>query len=394
MKALCIAKKALLELWREPLNLAILLGFPILLILFYYIAFGQTDQGLAKYLTVLVVNEDAGGTTTVDDKLWPAGSELIALMREAEYEGQPIFNVSIVADRHAAEISLRERKASLLLIIPPDFTQALIDASSGAEGASPAIVTLVGDTTSDAFVFARSMLDGLVREFVGQTAGWEETTPVTYEFLPGTGTMSDFEFGVPGVIVFGLVLLVVTTAQILVRENVNGTLQRLRLTRARATDLLLGVSLAQMAVALVIVPLTFGAAKVFGFQGNGSLLLATGIGLLFSLPVVGLGLMTACFARNDGEAANLGASVGVIMVLVSGAMYPMPAASIATIAGRAVQIYDLLPSTHAAEAMRQVLILGEGPGAILYELTALVILSVVFLVAGVGLYQRLQLQMK
>ncbi|MEZ4643053.1 MAG: hypothetical protein R3E31_30745 [Chloroflexota bacterium] len=48
-----------------------------------------------------------------------------------------------------------------------------------------------------------------------------------------------------------------------------------------------------------------------GFRGNGSLLLAVGVGLLFCLSVIGL-LVTASFARSDGEAANLGASLGVL----------------------------------------------------------------------------------
>jgi ABC-2 type transport system permease protein len=129
-----------------------------------------------------------------------------------------------------------------------------------------------------------------------------------------------------------------------------------------------------------------------GFQSHGSLLLATGVGLLLSLSAVGLGLMTVCFVRTESEAANLAATVGVLMVIMSGAMYPMPNMPIATVAGRAVQLYDLLPSTHAAEAMRRVLVLGEGLGAIGYELLAMSLLAIVILAAGVGLYQRMQLR--
>jgi ABC-type polysaccharide/polyol phosphate export permease len=146
-----------------------------------------------------------------------------------------------------------------------------------------------------------------------------------------------------------------------------------------------------MLVALVIIPFTFGTAIAFGFRGRGSLLLAMGVGMLLSLSAVGLGLLTACFARNDGEAANLSAVVGVMMVLVSGAMYPMPDIPLVTVAGRTLQFYDLLPPTHAAEALRRVLILGNTWKEIGYELAALSILSAVILAMGVALYQRLQL---
>jgi ABC-2 type transport system permease protein len=390
MKAVSIARKTLLEYLREPLLLGLALAFPIMFIGVYYIAFGETDQGLASYLTVLVINEDAGAT--VGNEHWQAGAQLIDAMRDTEWEGQPVFDVSEVADRHAAEISLWERKVSLLLTIPPDFTQALLKASAGGDSASPAIVSLVGDPNSDNFVFATSFLDDLVRQFVRYTVGWQSSLTVAYEFLPGTGTMSDFDFGVPGLIVFGTMFVVMFTASTLVRENVGGTLRRLRLTHTRARDLLIGVTLAQMVVALVQVPLTFAAAMAFGFRGHGSLPLAMGIGLLLTLSAVGLGLIVACFARNDGEAANLAGVVLVVMTLVSGAMYPMPDAPIATVAGRTIQIYDILPPAHAGEAMRRVLVLGDGPGAIAYELAAMTILAMVFLAAGVSLYQRLQLR--
>jgi ABC-2 type transport system permease protein len=383
MKALSIARKSLLELLREPLLLGLALVFPTVLIVLYYVAFGETDEGLAKYLAVLVVNEDSGAAG------WQAGEQLIDVLRAAEWEGRPVFDISVVADRRAAEITLRERKAALLLAIPPDFTQALLAAPGGGP---PAEISLVGDLASDNYVFARGFLDDLLRRFGKGVAGLEDTSPTAYEFVPGTGTMSDFDFGVPGVIVFGLVLVSVSTAETMVREEVGGTLRRLRLSRAHARDLLLGVTLAQMVVALFLVPLSFAVALAFGFRGNGSLLLAMGIGVLFSLAAVGIGLVTACFARTDSEAANLSATIGVLMVLLSGAMYPLPEAPLFTIAGRTIQVYDLVPAAHAGEAMRRVLVLGDGLGEIAYELVALAVLSMLFLMVGVVLYQRLRLR--
>jgi ABC-2 type transport system permease protein len=312
-------------------------------------------------------------------------------MRGIKFEGAPVFHIMPVTDPQATEISLREHKATVWLRIPPDFSQKLAEAAAG-DLSVPTTISLVGDPHAHNYLFAQSLIEQLVREFVDYTLGWQnDGLIVDYEYLPGTGTTSDFEFGVPGMIVFGVMLLVVTTAQILVRERVNGTLRRLRLTSLSAWDLLLGVTLAQMAVALVMVPFTFGAACLMGFQGQGSLLLAMVVGLLLNLGTVGLGLIVACFVRSESEAANLGATVGVLMVIVSGAMYPMPDAPLLTLAGQTVQVYDLLPPTHATEALQQVLLFGEGAGAIGYELAGLSILSGLFLAVGAGLYQRFQL---
>jgi ABC-2 type transport system permease protein len=376
MKALSVARKTILELWREPLLLGLLLFFPVALVGFYYVAFGQTEGGLATYLSLLVLNEDEG----------PAGVQLIEALRATEWDGDPVFQVEPATDRRAAEIALRERKVALLLVIPPDFTAAL------SAGPSPAELSLVGDPNSDTFVFARSFLSGLLREFVHQAAGWrDEAPPINYEFLPGTGTMSDFDFGVGGIIIFGVMFVMITTATVMVRENVTGTLRRLQLTGIGAGVLLLGVTLSQMAVAAVQVPITFGAAAVMGFQNNGSLLLAMTIGLLVALSAIGVGLVVACFARNDGDATNLASVALVPMVFLSGALFPMPAVPLFTIGGQTVELYDLLPATHAAEAMRQVLIFGAGVGEIAYELGMMTLLSVALFAMGVVLYQRLRM---
>lgn len=394
MKAFSIARKTLLELWREPLLLGLLLLFPIALVGFYYVAFGQTEEGLATYLSILVVNDDAGAVSgSASDGHWQAGADLIDVLRETEWDGVPIFEVKVVTDRHAAEIALQERKVALLLVIPADFTRVLLEAASGIAGMSPAEVSLVGDPNSETFVFAQSFLNGLLREFVHQTVGWQdEAPPVNYQFLPGTGTMSDFDFGVGGIIIFGVTFLMISTATVMVRENVTGTLRRLQLTGVGAGALLLGVTLAQMGAAAIQVPITFGAAMAMGFRSNGSLLLAMGIGLLVALSAVGVGLIVACFARNDGEATNLASVALVPMAFLSGALFPMPALPLFTVGEHTVELYDLLPTTHAAEAMRRVLIFGEGPGAIAYELVAMTVLSIALLVVGVVLYQRLRMK--
>jgi ABC-2 type transport system permease protein len=252
---------------------------------------------------------------------------------------------------------------------------------------------LAGDPNSETFIFAQSFLSGLLREYVRGGAGWpDEAPPINYEFLPGTGTMSDFDFGVGGIIIFGVMFLMITTATVMVRENVTGTLRRLQLTGIGAGVLLLGVTLSQMAAAAIQVPVTFGAAVVMGFQNNGSLVLAMAIGLLVALSAVGVGLIVACFARNDGEATNLASVALVPMVFLSGALFPMPAVALFTIGGQTVELYDLLPATHAAEAMRQVLIFGTGPADIAYELVMMAMLSVLLFSIGVVLYQRLRLQ--
>ena len=376
MKTLSVTRKTLIELGREPLLLGLLLIFPVVLVGFYYVAFGQTEDGLASFLKLQILNEDEG----------QLGGELIDFLSTSQWEETAVFDTQLVTDLHEAEIALIEHKVAMLLVIPADFSA---DLAAG----TPVELTLAGDPNSDTFTFAQSFLNGLVREFVQQQTGWQDDVPpINYEFLPGTGTMSDFDFGVGGIIIFGVMFLMITTATVMVRENVTGTLRRLQMTGIGAGTLLVGVALSQMVAAAIQAPITFGVATLLGFQNNGSLLLAMSISLLVALSAIGVGLVVACFARNDGEATNLASIALIPMVFLSGALFPMPATPLFTVGQQTVELYDVLPTTHATEAMRQVLIFGTGPGGIIYELVMMTILSLIMLAIGVVLYQKLRLQ--
>jgi ABC-2 type transport system permease protein len=279
------------------------------------------------------------------------------------------------------------------VVVPREFTAALLEAAAGRPRDPPVDVALVGDPVANAnYVLAVGYLDGIVQQLAGAVTSRPQTADLRWEFLPGTGKLSDFDFGVPGLVVFGILFVVMTASTPLVREKVSGTLKRLRLSRARASDLLGGVTLSQLAVSVIQIPLVFGLAVAFGFHGAGSLPLAMGVGLLLTLTAVGLGCIVACLARNDGEAAAVSSAFLLPLALLSGGLFPMPDATVATIGGQAISLFDVLPTRHAAEALRRILVLGAGPGDVVYQVVMLAVLSVLTLLVGTALYRRLRLR--
>ena len=53
----------------------------------------------------------------------------------SSHEGQPLFDIARVDERQSAEITLREHKASLLIMIPENFSAVLQDfTGSGGSG--------------------------------------------------------------------------------------------------------------------------------------------------------------------------------------------------------------------------------------------------------------------
>jgi ABC-type polysaccharide/polyol phosphate export permease len=187
-------------------------------------------------------------------------------------------------------------------------------------------------------------------------------------------------------------MIIPQTAMLVAREVRWGTLRRLRLTRLNASDLLGGVSLSQMVVAVVQVVLVFAAALGLGFNNQGSLWLAVVVGLAVSFSAIGLGLIVACFVENDGQAINVGSTVMMILVFFSGAMYQLPPLTVFTLAGHQIGVFDLLPATHGFLALQQVLTYGAGLREIAFRLGATVALSLLCFALGIFAFQRLKMR--
>jgi hypothetical protein len=150
MKALLIARKTLIEAWREPQLLGVYLIFPAAMILVYYLAFGQTTQSMASFLHILVSDQDGSRSSQqfVDD------------LRGLQFDGNPVFAVELVSEARQAEIALAERKAAVWVILPRGFSEAV---ENGPPGQS--LVRLVGDPYSDNYAFARSFIMQVAGEY-------------------------------------------------------------------------------------------------------------------------------------------------------------------------------------------------------------------------------------
>jgi ABC-type multidrug transport system permease subunit len=387
MAILRIARKTLLEYLREPQLFLFILAGPALLILLWYVIYIPVKDRMGDFLKIQVLNLDSG----------TEGAALIDALRAIEFEGKPACDVKVIGRRNDELISLREGKAALMIVIPEGFSEALAGARAGGSVPAPPELEYVGDIASYNYVFAKSFIDAAVRGFVQMQSGLGEPVSGSYEFLPGTGTNADFDFAVPGLLVFSLLFLIISSASSLVQEEMHRTLNRFRLARVSGFELVAGVTLAQMVLAVMEVSTGFLLAVALGYGHGTDLLqparicLLLGVSVLFTVPVVGLGMITAAFSRTDGEAASLGSIFLVPLVFLSGILFPMPAAPLFAVGGRAVGLYDLLPSTLAAEAIRKAVLLGDLP-SLAWPVAGLLLQSAAILWIGAGLYQKRKLR--
>jgi ABC-type multidrug transport system permease subunit len=191
--------------------------------------------------------------------------------------------------------------------------------------------------------------------------------------------------------VFALLMIVPQTAMLLGRESRQKTLDRLRISNLNAVELLVGVCLSQLVIAAVQVGLVFLVAVLLGFHNQGSLLQAMLVGMVLAFGSIGMGLLTACFVSNDSQAANVGSTIAMFQVFLSGSFYVLPPITIFTLFGHQIDAFDILPATHGFMALQATLSYGAGLGQISFRLGCTAMLSVLFFVLGIWTFHRLKM---
>jgi ABC-2 type transport system permease protein len=384
MKLWSVFRKSVREQWRDPLSLSLVLIFAPLVVLLYRLFF---PTGSTTY-PVLVLNQDAG-VRQVDGQLWSAGDELIGELKKVTYgDGSPLLLVEPVGDRATGEARIKNRNAQLLLILAPEFSQAL---QSGA-ASERATVTYVGDLTQPYYAVAAVLVNGVFEQFVKTVLGQPMPIRVTEEPLGASGARTEFENYVPGLLIFAVILLVFSAPMAVAREAEAGTLRRLQITRMRSFDFLGGVTLTQVMVGVAALLLALGVALLLGFRNQGSVWAAIAIGVIASVSVIGVGLSVACFSRTVTQAFLIANFPLAFFMFFSGAMFPVPRLTLFAIGGQSVALFDILPTSHAVIALQKIFVLGAGLNDVLYELLALTVLSVLYFTLGVWLFKRTQLR--
>jgi ABC-2 type transport system permease protein len=257
---------------------------------------------------------------------------------------------------------------------------------------TPGSVTIAGDALNPRFYRASVILDSTVSRHADRAAGRPEVVRLVEEPLVAAGPVTEFDLYAPGMIIFALLMIIPQTAMLVARERRWRTLRRLRLTRVHAWELLGGMGLAQMVVAVLQVLLVFLAALAMGFHNQGSLGLAMVVALAISFSAVGLGLVAAGFVENDSQAANVGATFAMLQVFLSGAFFQLPPLTLFTLAGHQIDLFDIFPATHGFLALQQVLSYGAGLPEIAFRLGTTLLLSLLYLAGGVAIFRRLQMR--
>jgi ABC-2 type transport system permease protein len=286
--------------------------------------------------------------------------------------------VTTVSGQQELVKTIDSGQANLGILIPPDFASQvkldhghvlmLVDGSSS-------YITRSAYGTANAITQAYAMQ--LVRQPVNPL-----NLDVRVLYNPD---MQDLWFIIPGLLaalVQGVALNM--TALVVVREREVGTIEALLVTPIRPIELMLGKTIPNLLISVVIVAenLAF-AVWVLGipFQGNPLLFLA--LATLFCFSGLGLGLVISVAVQNQLQAQLLGMMVNFSGFFLAGMLFPAYALPPAL-----RLISYLFPATYFLPITRAIMIKGVGLDAIWGDVLGTCILTVLIVFIAARLFRQ------
>jgi len=187
----------------------------------------------------------------------------------------------------------------------------------------------------------------------------------------------------PGIVLFGFVMLMFSSAMILAKDRETALFARLLTTPLRSADFIAAYSLPFLAVAAVQAIVVFAVAGLLGLELQGSVGLVVLVLLLMAILFVGLGMILGSLLK----VAPLSGAYSVVLLLTifAGTWFNLD-----SIGGPIQSVENLLPFSHALDATRQVLADGAGLDAIATDVYWVLAYTVVVVaLAGVAFRSRM-----
>jgi ABC-2 type transport system permease protein len=344
---------------RKKALLIPLILFPIIMIIF----FGYGMGGTVKNAPILIVNDDTG--TASNSLVQQIGSYT------GKYNGEPMFSITYAKDmsRSKAESQIDAGVYKAVLLIPSDYSDKL----AKNESVSLTLLTDSSDTTTS------GIITNFMRQLFAKAGLVSLNIPNIY------GNLEYLDFLTPAVIALTVFMgSVATTGSAIAGEKEDGTIVRMLMTPVSKRAVILGKTIYQLIMQLGrAVILILAAYFLVGFHMNGSWLLVALVLVIFTLGGVGMGIVMSTRVDDMESFFQLNMLVTLPSMFVTGVFFPL-----SSVPDWMRYIAYCLPLTYANDAMRTIMIKGQGLGAISTDLIILSLFALITFTAGVHLFRR------
>jgi len=299
-----LVQKESRQIIRDPSSIAIGIVLPVVLILL----FGYGLSLDVTHVPVAVVLEDPS----------PAATELASSFRLSPY-----FDAQLMTSMVQAEQLMLARKVDGIVRIRPDFTRQL--ALGDAE-----VQILVHGTDANHARIIQSYAQGAVGQWAARrSAEGKEISigPVAVQSRLWFNEANESRyFLVPGLIVLIMTLIgAFLTSLVVAREWERGTMEALFVTPVRPDEILLGKTIPYFALGMIGLALCLLAAKfLFHVPFRGSVMVLTGVSMLYLLVALAIGLLISSAFKNQFVASQIALLVTFLpAVMLSGFLFDL-----------------------------------------------------------------------
>ena len=347
-RLVAVMVKELIQMRRDRLTFAMMVGIPVLQLLLFGYAINTDPKAMPT-----VVNLQESG---------PFGRELVAGIETSGY-----FHVTAQVNGEAeAERLLATGDTQFVVTIPAGFERALV------RGERPALLLEADATDPAAASNAVSALTALVHTvfdpaLTGPLAvrkGGADPVELRIHrrYNPDGITQYNIVPGLMGVIL--TMTMIMATSLTVTRERERGTMEALLAMPVRPSEVMVGKILPYFGVGYVQVVLIVAAGRwLFHVPIIGSLPLLAATLLLFIAANLAVGFTISTVVRNQLQALQMSFFFFLPSMLLSGFMFPyrgMP--------GWAQAVGEIFPLTHFLRVIRGIMLKGNGIGEIWPEL--------------------------
>lgn len=379
------SRRALLQFRHDRRTFAFVLVMPLLMILI----FGYTFGGDVKGITIQVVSQDTG---------LPPGSSLLlpnglflAQNITKNIDEETLLLYTNTNSENARQM-VREGNAWAAIVFPANFTQNFLIFLMAQKTISPPKIELYLDGSNPTIVAAviKEITQSIQMTLTGLSVSLNITAvdlPITVDqvYAYGGGQTRFIDYFAPGVISFAIMMVTTMITIILfVNERRNGTLQRLLVSPASESEIVVGYALAFAVIGIIqSIVVLVAAILLFDITIVGNIFLALIVILLLAFGHQGLGILLSAGAKNELQAIQFIPLILFPSILLAGLFWP-----IESIPSYLQPLSYVIPLRYGIDAERSIMLRGWGVGEIWVDIIILVLFALLTLSASILLLKR------
>jgi len=215
----------------------------------------------------------------------------------------------------------------------------------------------------------------------------EVDMPIAFEqvYAYGGGETRFIDYFAPGVVSFAIMMVTTMITIILfVNERRNGTLQRLLVSSASESEIVVGYALAFAVIGVIqSIVVLVAAILLFDITIVGNIFLALVVILLLAFGHQGLGILLSAGAKNELQAIQFIPLILFPSILLAGLFWP-----IESIPSYLQPLSYVIPLRYGIDAERSIMLRGWGIGEIWVDILVLIFFALLTLSASVLLLKR------